>query len=680
MKATSRTSILQTEWARNPAIAGAMAAALLFSTSLVAATVDSVPSGTEISDSASDTASAISAEELVEETTGEPPVATNTENTANSAIEALVSVAATAEAPEAAPVPTTEPAETAVAPGEATDPGTPSDTSSSEARSADEQFVVEQESSGPGTDSEIPGYSTPESSTSKALQPDQAADAGLSAAESKPESEPAPDVNLAPEIAAGDPPEPASSLPSATQAGQEAVESADAATDGAASVAIDTLRNEQPANPSVTTDEPNSDPLGVGTDNTPEPPPMPVAEDVDLSEPVIPSSETSSAADLKAPEPASTPDPVAAKESETKPPLVLLGEEVAPGTSARLSWSPDQHFDGISVPTPVLVVNGVNPGKTLCLTAAIHGDELNGIEIVRRVMYDLDAEDLNGTVIGVPIVNLQGFRRNSRYLPDRRDLNRFFPGRAGGSSASRMAHSFFSQVIIHCDALVDIHTGSFLRTNLPQLRADMSVPEVAELTEGFGATAVLHSSSTDGTLRRAAVLAGIPSVTLETGEPSRLQEKEIEHGTKGIQTLLTKLKMTRRVRVWGDPEPVYYKSTWVRADDGGLLFSSVKLGQRVRKNQVLGTITDPITNVRSELVSPSKGRVLGMALNQVVLPGFATFRIGIPSNEKEVVVPPDVPGEELPDQPASDQILPNQDLLDIPDTVPTDVDIEDENS
>ena len=408
-------------------------------------------------------------------------------------------------------------------------------------------------------------------------------------------------------------------------------------------------------------------------------PPMPVAEDIDLSEPVVLTEEPAPPAVQPEVELADETVETSDDDTEIKPPLVLLGEEVAPGTSARLSWSPAQHFDGISVPTPVLVVNGAKPGKTLCLTAAIHGDELNGIEIVRRVLYDLDPEDLNGTVIGVPIVNLQGFRRNSRYLPDRRDLNRFFPGKPGGSSAARMAHSFFSQVIIHCDALVDIHTGSFLRTNLPQLRADMSVPEVAELTEGFGATAVLHSTSADGTLRRAAVLAGIPAVTLETGEPSRLQDKEIEHGTKGIQTLLNKLKMTRRVRVWGDPEPVYYKSTWVRADDGGLLFSSVKLGQRVREGQVLGTITDPITNVRSELVSPSKGRVLGMALNQVVLPGFATFRIGIPSNEKEMV-PSDPPPEAGPEQPAFDYVAPDQFTPDIPESVPSEVDLEDENS
>ncbi len=359
----------------------------------------------------------------------------------------------------------------------------------------------------------------------------------------------------------------------------------------------------------------------------------PVAEDVDLSQPVLPPP----APEVEPPTTADLPPDLVIEGFETQPPLILLGEAVAAGTSARLSWSLDQRFEGIAVPTPVLVVNGAYPGPVLCLTAAVHGDELNGIEIVRRLLYELEADDLSGTVIGVPIVNLQGFRRGSRYLPDRRDLNRFFPGTAGGSSASRIAYSFFNEVIRLCDALVDIHTGSLNRTNLPQLRADMTVPDVVALTEGFGSTAVLHSHGAEGTLRRAAVEAGIPAVTLETGAPGRLQEDEIEHGTKGVETLLAKLGMTRRSRVWGEREPVYYQSVWVRADRGGLLFGRVSLGQRVKEGQVLGTITDPITNVRSELRSPHRGRVMGMAINQVVLPGFAAYRIGIRTTEDELV-------------------------------------------
>jgi len=314
--------------------------------------------------------------------------------------------------------------------------------------------------------------------------------------------------------------------------------------------------------------------------------------------------------------------------------LLLLGAKVPPATSTRLAWSLSQSFEGISVPTPVLVVNGAKNGPTLCLTAAVHGDELNGIEIVRRVLYNLDPQELSGAVIGVPIVNLQGFRRSSRYMSDRRDLNRYFPGNPSGSSAARIAHSFFNEVIRHCDALVDLHTGSFHRTNLPQLRADLRNPAILELTHGFGSTVVLHSEGTPGTLRRAAAEQGIPSITLEAGAPTRLEEESVQQGVKGIETLLSRMNMVKRYRFWGNPEPVYYQSSWVRANQGGILLSTVSLGQAVAPGELLGTVTDPITNVRTDIRSPLAGRVLGMALNQVVLPGFAAYRIGVQASEE----------------------------------------------
>jgi hypothetical protein len=283
-----------------------------------------------------------------------------------------------------------------------------------------------------------------------------------------------------------------------------------------------------------------------------------------------------------------------------------------------------------------LVAHGVEPGPVLCLTAAIHGDELNGLEMVRRVLYGLNPRKLSGTVVGVPIVNLFGFRRSSRYLPDRRDLNRYFPGSPDGSSASRIAYAFFQDIVHHCDALVDLHTGSFHRTNLPQLRANLENPAVVELTRGFGATAVLHSRGPAGTLRRAATEAGIPTVTLEAGEPMRFQPDEVEHGVKGIRTLLNKLGMVSRISLWGEPQPVYYESVWVRAETGGILFNKVEPGQKVVAGQLLGTVTDPITNNRVRLEAPVAGRILGMALNQVVIPGFAAYRIGIEKSSEQI--------------------------------------------
>lgn len=321
------------------------------------------------------------------------------------------------------------------------------------------------------------------------------------------------------------------------------------------------------------------------------------------------------------------------------PSIEILQSEVAPGTSARLSWTATELFEGVPVSTPVLVVNGSLAGPTLCLTAAVHGDELNGIEIVRRVMHDLEPNKLSGTVVGVPIVNLQGFRRGSRYLPDRRDLNRYFPGNPYGSAASRIAHSFFEEVVSHCDALVDLHTGSFERANLPQLRADLRDSDVVTLTEGFGATVILHSTPTEGTLRYAATAAGIPTVTLEAGGPLELELQEVKHGVKGVETLLNTLGMVRKIRLWGESEPVYYRSTWVRATRGGILLADVSLGSTVRPGDLLGTITDPMNNASTKLYSPHAGRIIGMARNQVVMPGFAAFHVGIQTAE--------APAEEL---------------------------------
>jgi predicted deacylase len=317
-------------------------------------------------------------------------------------------------------------------------------------------------------------------------------------------------------------------------------------------------------------------------------------------------------------------------------PLAVLGTEVPPGSAQRLSWSATELFEGVPVSTPVLVVNGTFPGPTLCLTAAVHGDELNGIEMVRRVMHDIEPEKLSGAVIGVPIVNVQGFRRGSRYLPDRRDLNRYFPGNPDGSAAARIAHSFFSNVVAHCDALVDLHTGSFERANLPQIRADLRNPDVVTLTQGFGSMVILHSTPAVGTLRYAATRAGIPAVTLEAGGPSQLELGEVKLGVKGVETLVNTLGMMRKRRLWGDPEPVYYRSSWVRADNGGILLSDVSLGSTVRKGDLLGTITDPMNNARSEIRSPYSGRVIGMARNQVVMPGFAAFHVGIETDQAPV--------------------------------------------
>ena len=314
--------------------------------------------------------------------------------------------------------------------------------------------------------------------------------------------------------------------------------------------------------------------------------------------------------------------------------LVILGAVVPVSTSTRLAWSPQVTISGLTLPTPVLVINGANPGPTLCLTGAIHGDELNGIEVVRRVMYDIEPEKLSGTIIGVPIVNLQGFQRGSRYLSDRRDLNRFFPGDPRGSLASRIAHSLFTEVIQHCEYLIDIHTGSLRRTNLPQIRANMSNEKIAKFVEGFDKIAVVHHPGGPGMLRTAANEAGIVAITMELGESLRIQENQIVAGTYGVNSILDKFDMYPRMFIWGDPKPAYYESVWLRVESGGILFSEMGIGDSVIEGDVLGIVTDPITNQQTELMSPVNGNIIGMAVNQVVMPGFAAYHIGIESTQE----------------------------------------------
>ena len=240
-------------------------------------------------------------------------------------------------------------------------------------------------------------------------------------------------------------------------------------------------------------------------------------------------------------------------------------------------------------------------------------------------------------------------------MADRRDLNRHFPGYDGGSSASRIAKSFFDSVVRNCHALVDLHTGSFHRTNLTQLRADLNEPSVVALTTGFGATAVLDDRGEPGTLRWAAVKAGIPAVTLEAGEPMRLQLKEVEQGVKAIQSLMHDLGMMEKSFKWNDPQPIYYQSSWVRVDTGGILLSTVKLGTKVKQGDLLGTVTDPITNRQSLIYAPFNGRVLGMALNQVVMPGFAAFHVGIERTQEEVINEAGTDNEESQEDPSIDE-------------------------
>lgn len=351
------------------------------------------------------------------------------------------------------------------------------------------------------------------------------------------------------------------------------------------------------------------------------------------------------------PEAAPEESPVPSEPAASWGPLEILGEKVEPGDKRELIFLTSESFQALSVKSPVVVIRGLKAGPTFCMTAAIHGDELNGVDITRRIIEETKATEISGTIIGVPIVNMLGFERSSRYLPDRRDLNRYFPGHPRGSSASRIAYSFFEAVVRHCGAVVDLHTGAFHRANIPQVRGDLLNPTVANLAKGFGAEVVVHHAGVIGTLRRAATDAGIPAIVYEAGEPMRFQQREIERGAVGIRNLLAQLGMTNGKRNHAAKQWTFYESHWIRVNHGGIVVSNVGLGDWVGESEVLGRITDPMGRGRARVVSPYRGRIIGIAQSPVVIPGVAIYHIGL-EQPSDVEVPEEslVPGFGEPEE------------------------------
>jgi predicted deacylase len=318
-----------------------------------------------------------------------------------------------------------------------------------------------------------------------------------------------------------------------------------------------------------------------------------------------------------------------AQSDELWGPLELLGREIVPGTSERFPFIPDRSFDASYLNTPVFVTRGASPGPTLCLTGGVHGDELNGVEVVRRAFSTIDATELRGTIIGLPAINAEGIRSGDRYMSDRRDLNRAFPGRAGGSVAALVAHAVFNEVILRCTALVDFHTASNSRANLPQIRADISDPDIKDLAVHFGIGIVVGGPGPDNSLRRETAKAGIPAIIYEAGEPYRFQEDEIDAGVQGARNVMAYLDMIDSPETEVPDTRIYERSRWVRVppDNGGFFFPDVALGDRVEPGDKLGRIVDPLTDEEFAVLSSLSGEVIGMALAQPVLMGYALFNI-----------------------------------------------------
>jgi uncharacterized protein len=287
------------------------------------------------------------------------------------------------------------------------------------------------------------------------------------------------------------------------------------------------------------------------------------------------------------------------------------------------------------VTLPVHVLHGLQPGPTMFVSAAIHGDELNGVEIIRRILRTLKPGNIRGTLLCVPVVNAYGFIGRSRYLPDRRDLNRAFPGSSSGSLASRLANLLLTEVVKRSQIGIDLHTAAVHRVNLPQIRAAYGKrPRTRELAEAFGCEVVLESPERAGSLRKAAREAGVDVLVYEGGEGLRFDEFAIKAGVDGIANVMLKIGMLQLpdgVEATVDPRhrpPVFANaSKWVRAPEGGVFRTHKRIGDAVSDNELVGVVANPYDDVDVEVRSPRRGIIVGRTTLPIVNMGDALFHL-----------------------------------------------------
>lgn len=307
----------------------------------------------------------------------------------------------------------------------------------------------------------------------------------------------------------------------------------------------------------------------------------------------------------------------------------IAGNVIKPGTRSTLSVPIPQLYTHTPMEMPVHVVRGKRDGPCLFVCAAIHGDELNGVEIIRRLMIQPNLRRIRGTLIAIPIVNVYGVIHHSRYLPDRRDLNRSFPGSEKGSLASRLAHLLMTDVIAHATHAIDLHTGALHRDNVPQIRADLDDAEAKELANAFGVPIIINSKLRDGSLREAACDLGIPIMIYEAGEALRFDEVCIRAGLRGINNVMYALGMLTTKRHRKTPKKLFtaQSSTWVRAPMSGVLLNNTKLGAIVEEGDVLGAVADPFGQTQTEIKATASGVVICRTHLPLVNEGDAVIHI-----------------------------------------------------
>ncbi len=310
-----------------------------------------------------------------------------------------------------------------------------------------------------------------------------------------------------------------------------------------------------------------------------------------------------------------------------KAPLTIAGIDIFPGERRELELPVASLYTDTQVSIPVHVIRAKKPGPSVFISAAVHGDELNGIEIIRRLIQQR-IKLTKGTLILVPMVNVYGVLNQSRYMPDRRDLNRCFPGSPKGSLAGRVAHTFLQSIVRHCDYGIDLHTGAIHRSNLPQIRANLDDNETRTLAEAFGVPVLLNANVRDGSLRESAVNHGARVLLYEAGQALRFDELSIQTGVRGILNVLSTLEMIRKRRLKRKVEPfVANRSDWTRAAASGFVCEFAKLGAYVEKGEVLAEINSPLGELIQQVTSNRAGIVIGKQNIPLVLEGDAMFHI-----------------------------------------------------
>ncbi len=308
--------------------------------------------------------------------------------------------------------------------------------------------------------------------------------------------------------------------------------------------------------------------------------------------------------------------------------FTVSGIRVAAGETREIYLKVSESYLSGSIQIPVTVIRGKQAGPTAFVLAAVHGDEINGTDIVRRLIFDIDHEKLSGTLIAIPVVNIPGFLTQSRYLPYHRDLNRFFPGKRKGNNAERIAFRLFQEIVLKCDFGIDLHTAADGRLNLPHVRGDMKVPRVRDLARAFGANVLVSEKGVRGSLRRSATDAGVPTILFEAGETGRFSPKVSMVGLTGVLNVLAEMKMWPAHESRRPPYQVIVRaSEWVRAEKGGILELTVKPGDLIYEGDVLGSIVNPFGKTVTRMRSTVTGIVIGVTTAPLTVPGTGVVHV-----------------------------------------------------